>query len=200
MPRFPRPRPPNDPVSLAEGGGATTEVPPGVKPVRACDPITPLPNCTGGGTTLLVPPNPTTVWRSREAFPSCTGGATTWRCISPAPNPGPCAAKSRVTCGGGATTPWDGNVSRGFKLVIRSGADTGGGTTCACIPGRWMAGRSRWGALGGGAMTPASRVGVACILSRSTSGAGGTTAVCKDADDCRNACSPSAGGGPGTGL
>jgi len=76
-------------------------------------------------------------WRAAEAFPTCTAGGTIWFCKSAGPKPGPVLATSVAIVGGGATTLGAGMASRGFRLVVRSGADTGGGTTCTAFdPGR----------------------------------------------------------------
>ena len=54
--------------------------------------------------------------------------------------------------GGGAMTEGAGKFSFGFRLVARSGADTGGGTTAGVIcTGEWD--NSRLMALGAGAVT-----------------------------------------------
>ena len=59
-----------------------------------------------------------------------------------------------------------GSVSRGLRLVTRSGAETGGGTTLmACEPGMRSEVISRCAALGGGGTTVAFIAGAFRILS-----------------------------------
>jgi hypothetical protein len=127
-----------------------------------------------------------------------------------------------ISEGGGATTDGAGSVSLGFELVIRSGAEIGGGTTAtACEPGARMGVMSRCGALGLGGTTAAFMGRVDRIFSRSASGVGGTmlafsagtARVLSLRTSCDGGiafsvitgmrdedCKPSSGAGPGTGL
>jgi len=76
--------------------------------------------------------------------------------------------------GGGATTLGAGMVSRGFRFVICSGAETGGGTTCTAFdPGIRRVETSRWGTATLGGTTPTLNWGEARSWS-GTWGAGAT--------------------------
>src|SRR4051812_40027754 len=128
-PWAPRPVRPTVPSpKLGAGGTASSppEKPAPAPPPRDCPPG--MPNCTGGGTTE-VPPSPPVMRLDPLAVPNATGGGTTCFSTSRGPNPGPRAATSRETLGGGATTDADGRVNLEFRPVSRSGAETGGGTT-----------------------------------------------------------------------
>jgi hypothetical protein len=99
--------------------------------------------------------------------------------------------------GGGGTTEGAGKFSFGFRVVVRSGAETGGGTTVAIVCAERLenppftaegaagitfaasegAERARsWEMLGAGATTDGLREGAKCARSRATLGAGGMTA------------------------
>ncbi len=244
-PRLPRPRPDSEPASETAGGGGTAETPPPKpvivgcckeppptwtgggttlalpKPATARGPVALPFNCTGGGTTVTLP-TPLKAWCALGESAIEAGGGTTWFCNEPAPYPGPRGSISRATCvTGGAITAGAGRVSRGFRLLACSGAETGGGMTLtACEPDRGTK-ISRRGAvgLGGtiaafngcaericsrcasgvGGMIFAFNIGVRCAFSFRTSGVGAT------ADSERfgarsEGFSPSDGAGPGTGL
>ncbi len=221
------------PEAPTEGGGGTTFLAnatvPG--PVRAREAEAEFPETAGGGGTTLAASEPAV----RDGLPPVTvgggattgvlpktrfskelmydvlaagvgGGGTTLFERSGAP---PLASRWR-SCdisveGGGATTDGAGMASLGFRVLSRSGADTGGGTTAALAictreretsrlatagAGRTMlelrdgaerawsreASRERFGA---GATTRVSSEGATNIIvrSRAASGAGGITLV-----------------------
>src|SRR6266478_2318122 len=127
VPRFPLPGPVIEPPAANDGAGGTTAVPEPIPPAMERCPK-PAPSRTVGGTTKLLP-KPLTVRCSAEV-PNCTVGGTICFCSWSAPKPGPMGVTSRVIVGAGAITLGAGNASVGFSLVICSGAETGGGTTC----------------------------------------------------------------------
>src|SRR5271157_4269042 len=115
--------------------------------------------------------------------------------------------RSRLTCdGGGATTAGAGSVSLGVDDTSRWGAETGGATTSTvCASGTRELAKSRCVSRGAGEMIVCSMIAGASgfgvrILSRETSGDGGTTLIAGSVGAVREERRPSAGGGPGFAL
>jgi hypothetical protein len=163
------------PVFVAtEGGGGTTlagrEVPD--------DPLL-LPEFTlgGGGTTSLAPKILPTKLLSSDPLPDCVGGGGTTVFDGSGTLP---LAKWRMSCemsveGGGATTAGAGMFSFDTRVLVRSGAETGGGTTATFDICTGALVISRLTAPGAGGMTLAASEGAERVLSELTAGAGATT-------------------------
>jgi hypothetical protein len=144
---------PDVPLLLLEftlGGGGTTSLAPKIFPIKLLS-IDPLPDCVGGGGT--------TVFEGSGTLP---------------------LARCRMSCemsveGGGATTAGAGMFSFDTRLLARSGADTGGGTTATFDICTGALVISRLTAPGAGGMTLAASDGAVRVLSELAAGAGATT-------------------------
>lgn len=77
--------------------------------------------------------------------------------------------------GGGAITELDGRLSLEFRVLTRSGAETGGGTTAAFVICTEELESSRFTPPGAGGITFAASSGFVRARSRATFGAGATT-------------------------
>jgi hypothetical protein len=145
------PAPVRVPLELTEGGGATTSEGPRIFPMMLLK-NDPLPACVcGGGTTAAEGSGmlPLVRWRM-SCFTSVEGG--------------------------GAMTVGAGRESLGSRTVARSGAVTGGGTTAMLAICTGALESCRVTAPGAGGITFAVIVGAVRERSRSTFGAGATTA------------------------
>jgi hypothetical protein len=134
---------------FTDGGGATTSLGPKIFPIKLLS-IDPLPACAfgGGGTTAFV----------GSALPLGS------RCIS-------CVISVE---GGGAITDGAGRDTFACRVLARSGADAGGGTTSFVICTGALR-TSRLTAPGAGGITFAASDGEERVLSRDALGAGAIT-------------------------
>jgi hypothetical protein len=171
--RLPRGLPPAA-LALTVGGGGTTLVGSAV-PVL---PVVPVALTAGGGGTTSVAPKILPIkLLMKDPLPDCVGGGGTTDFDGSGTLPLARRCKSRATSveGGGAMTAGAGIASMGSRLVARSGAETGGGTTDTFVICTGALEISRLTVPGVGGITLAASAGVDRATSRVTLGAGATT-------------------------
>jgi hypothetical protein len=158
------------PLELTAGGGGTTSEAPKILPTKLLR-SDPLPDCVGGGGTTALAVSAVLPFASRRM------------------------SREMSEEGGGAMTVGDGNVSLGSRVAIRSGAETGGGTTATLAICTGEVETWRLTAPGAGGITLEASDGAERACSRETLGAGATTfGVSEGEDDIRSRETLGAGG------